>query len=508
MTAGKPASAERAPRASRSGVAAAVVLAFAAGFGGALQLPRLCAGPPTGLMHLVCAAAGGEKNAAAVPTPMAPAARPPAAPRSPDTGAGGAGASPDEDPWKYTTHPGMGTAGFNWTQLGMSRSNNFPNGDIKHLTAEDIRERGAMWLWHTTFARSIPATIKGLASQYSDEIQHWTLDDYRRRWGNNQVVTAFSDHPNFNRGAPDAKYGRTINQPDRKQMSFNGYLDLVAADHPGEHISVQQSPSRDFVDFGLPALPPMLEELVKYTLNARNFWAATPPKVSVMHYDWCVRLPPAVTCRPPSARMGLSDDMCALARATRRQDSVLLQISGTKRFTIVDPARLQTAYPCVAYLRQLKRVAPGVFESAVTTRELDNFPLVNITHPDLERHPLFRDAQVVLHGMNGGPQIRLASGPCVSPSSAPSPDAGVYRGARARGRAHTARVLVSPGRLVRATRSAQRCSQFLVPGAQPRYSPLPHATRERLHQLHGACTTRSAAPLSITDALIESEAYF
>ena len=50
--------------------------------------------------------------------------------------------------------------------------------------------------------------------------------------------------------------------------------------------AVQQSPSRDFAEFGLPNLPPLLEDLVKYTLNARNFWAATPPKVSVMHYDW------------------------------------------------------------------------------------------------------------------------------------------------------------------------------------------------------------------------------
>jgi len=36
-------------------------------------------------------------------------------------------------------------------------------------------------------------------------------------------------------------------------------------------------------------------------LQARNFWAAMPPKTSVLHYDW--------------------------------QDSLLMQISGTKRFT-------------------------------------------------------------------------------------------------------------------------------------------------------------------------------
>ena len=30
----------------------------------------------------------------------------------------------------------------------------------------------------------------------------------------------------------------------------------------------------------------------------------------------------------------------------------------------------------------------------LSARELDNFPLVNVTHPDLARHPLFADAHV------------------------------------------------------------------------------------------------------------------
>ena len=138
---------------------------------------------------------------------------------------------------------------------------------------------------------------------------------------------------------------------------------------------MQQSPSRDFAEFGLPELPPLLEELVKYTLNARNFWAAVPPKVSVLHYDW--------------------------------QDSVLLQISGTKKFTIIDPARMHTAYPCVAYLQQLRRVRAGVFEQSVTERELDNFPLVNVTDPDLERHPLFKEAQVFTAVLQPGDALLL-----------------------------------------------------------------------------------------------------
>lgn len=256
----------------------------------------------------------------------------------------------------------MATEGWNWTQLSMSRRSNFRDDDIKRITAEDVKREGAMWVWHTTFARSIPAVVKGLGDEYARDIQRWTRDEYRRRWGANKVVVAFSDSAKFNHGEDDPEYGRVVVHPDRVQKTFSEYLDLVEHRPAGddEHISVQQSPSRDFAEFGLPALPPQLEELTKYTLNARNFWATTPPKVSVLHYDW--------------------------------QDSVLLQISGSKRFTIIDPARLETAYPCVAYLQHLKRVAPGRFERRWAGREVDNFPLVNVTHPDLTRHPLFKDA--------------------------------------------------------------------------------------------------------------------
>ena len=100
--------------------------------------------------------------------------------------------------------------------------------------AQDVRERGAMWVWHTTFARSIPATVTGLAAQYADLIQHWSLDEYRKRWGDQRVVVAFSDHVNFNRGEGDPKYGRLVRHPDRQQRTFSEFLDLVEARNPGE----------------------------------------------------------------------------------------------------------------------------------------------------------------------------------------------------------------------------------------------------------------------------------
>lgn len=279
------------------------------------------------------------------------------------------------DPWAHTTHPNMATEGWNWTQLSMSRAGNFPPGGVKRYTAQDVRDRGAMWVWHTTFARSIPAVVAGLAAEISERFQDWKLADFRQEWARNDVVVAFSDHPNFNRGVSDPHYGRLVQHPDRVPMSFSDYVDLEENPSPNEYVAVQQSPSRTFAEFGLPDLPPLLGELVKYTLNARNFWAATPPKVSVLHYDW--------------------------------QDSVLVQLSGSKRFTIIDPARVNTAYPCVAYLSQLKRVRQGVFERHVTSRELDNFPLLNVSHPDLKRHPLAKDAHVFTVDVHPGDALLL-----------------------------------------------------------------------------------------------------
>jgi len=341
---------------------AAVVLAFCVGFG---AVAHVCGGAiaPGSLRARLCLAANVAPAGFAAPA-LASAAT---------STAMTAGVA--HDPWIATTHPKMGTEGWNWTQLAFTRASNFPAGGVKRYSAQEVKEKGQMWLWHTAYARSVPTIIEGLGKEYSDRISKWKIADYRREWGPNKVTVAFSDISNFNSGRSDPNYGRVINHPDRVMYTMNEFLDLVANPHPDEHIAVQQSPSQDFSEFGLPPLPPLLEELTKHTLNARNFWAAVPPKVSVLHYDW--------------------------------QDSVLMQISGTKRFTIIDPARMQTAYPCVAYLQQLKRVGPGKFERIVTGRELDNFPLLNVTHPDYARHPLAKDASVFQVTINEGDALLL-----------------------------------------------------------------------------------------------------
>ena len=334
--------------------AATAALAFALGWGGR-RFHDAAAALATTAADFTAAAAAADTTAG-------------------DAGAGGAGAAAGHDPWRYTTHPTMGRDGFNWTQLSMSRAGNFPRnsagrGGIREWSVADAEALGPMGVWHKSFARSIPARIDGLAKNWSDTLSRWSLSDFRAAWGHLPVVAAFSPDHMFQRGIGDARHGRRLLAPHRQRVGFGEFLDLVEADAaraaagggaPVEHVSVQQSPSGDLSEFGLPSLPPLIGEIAAHTMQARNFWAAAPPKVSVLHYDW--------------------------------QDSILLQLSGTKKFTIVDPARLPASYPCVQLMTQLVRRAPGVFDARETERELDNFPLVNVTHPDLARHPLFRDA--------------------------------------------------------------------------------------------------------------------
>ena len=58
-------------------------------------------------------------------------------------------------------------------------------------------------------------------------------------------------------------------------------------------------------------------------------------------------------------------------------------------------------------MMQLRRTAPGAFEQVLTDRELDNFPLVNVTHPDLRRHPLYRDSSVFTVEVKAGDALVL-----------------------------------------------------------------------------------------------------
>jgi hypothetical protein len=185
---------------------------------------------------------------------------------------GGDGAPTDL--WEQTTHPGMARDGFNWTQLSMSRSGNFPPSFVKVMDVSELQQPGGQFaVWHRTYARSIPAVIHGLARNFSARFENWHIDDYLRAWGEQPVVVAFSPDEKFQRGVAHPEHGRVVMSPDRQRLQFREFVRLQraqqAADRVTEHLAVQQSPSRDFSEFGLPALPPLLEDLVGPTLQAR-----------------------------------------------------------------------------------------------------------------------------------------------------------------------------------------------------------------------------------------------
>jgi hypothetical protein len=168
----------------------------------------------------------------------------------------------------------MGSDGFNWTQLSMSRAGNFPNGDIKRFDVEAVRERGAMWVWHTTFARSIPAVVSNIAQEYAAKFAGWTREDYRRAWGELDIVASFSPDELFQRGRLFSNAeGRRHQTIHRQRMRFGEFLDVLHASETTtpvvEHVSVSQSAMKDFSAFGLPDLPPLLGDLVQTTLDVR-----------------------------------------------------------------------------------------------------------------------------------------------------------------------------------------------------------------------------------------------
>ena len=164
-------------------------------------------------------------------------------------GWGGRGMRPDDatqsgapDAWEHTTHPGM-REGFNWTQLSMSRAGNFPPTFVRHLSVEEIEQRGAFSVWHRTYARSIPAVISGLARNWSTRMSAWTLDDYLREWGEQPVIVAFSRDEKFQRGVAHPTEGRVVLAPDRLQLPFKQFVSLQReqlsrAAGPVEHIAV------------------------------------------------------------------------------------------------------------------------------------------------------------------------------------------------------------------------------------------------------------------------------
>lgn len=224
--------------------------------------------------------------------------------------------------------------------------------------------------WDRAFSTSTPLLLRDLARPWSDDISSQSPADLKRRWGDREVTVAFSPDECYQRPSIHANSQRKVlRETPVHKMSFADFVDLLPQHGSLEHFAVTQSPSVALDEFdGLPDVPPVLERLFSGSCKQKNLWVCQPPKVSALHYD--------------------------------TDDSILLQLSGTKRFTLVAPQPLHglTVYPTVLPIEAFDRREAGDYESVgvLAGRNARNFPLVDPTDPDAsEDYPLFRGARTV-----------------------------------------------------------------------------------------------------------------
>merc|ERR1740117_32502 len=141
-------------------------------------------------------------------------------------------------------------------------------------------------------------------------------------------------------------------------MKLSDAIRLVANQRTDvEHVAIQQSPAprgagtSAWLKFGAHHVRPPMESMVKPTASRPNIWICGDGKVSVLHNDW--------------------------------RDNMLVLLAGRKRVWLVAPTDIGRVYPTYAIVGRRTRKRAGVFTGFVDKgREVDNYPLVNVTHPD------------------------------------------------------------------------------------------------------------------------------
>jgi hypothetical protein len=309
---------------------------------------------------------------------------------------------------------------------------------MRILTAAELAVSPSAW--DAALADSTPVLIKGLGKDWSEMVRDWSASgELRERWGQLRVRAGFS---------PDALYQRfervtsvdgedvlCVLRPPSQEMSFASFIDelhaaksspsssarsltadaaAAAADAEGgrlEHVAVQQSRTSDLGSlFGQDgsALPPLADSLVRRsTLQLAdadsdgdsdgdrdrdeamppgfhaNLWACSPPKLSQLHYDG--------------------------------YDSLLIQLQGSKRFTLIDPTPICGLAPCPATVpaASVVRRGPGKYEieplpSADERATYDNFPLVCAGEASrAPLAPLFEHAHLTTVDVHAGDALLL-----------------------------------------------------------------------------------------------------
>lgn len=295
--------------------------------------------------------------------------------------------------------------------------------------------------WDQALADSVPLLIDGLADYdgigWGHELRSWDFAELRRRWGEHEVQVAYSPDEQYQRvvrrqseadaHTDDAKgqHALCLHEPTTTQMSFATFVDeLQAAKRPVpsseatgmpvvegmrrerschgkgapassrvEHLAVTQSRTESLAALdGLCGmdLPPLATTLLATPAAERraNLWCCQPPKVSRLHYD--------------------------------ADDSLLLQLAGSKTFRLVDPAPLGglTAHPTRELPAvPLMRSTRGTYTLGASNGEIRrNFPLVGIDEMEaaeenkddaMARWPLWRHARTVSVEVPAGSALLL-----------------------------------------------------------------------------------------------------
>ncbi len=287
--------------------------------------------------------------------------------------------------------------------------------------------------WDAALADSAPLLIKGLSSEWADMVREWSsAGELQQRWSELWVRAGYSPDALYQRfervRSVDGEAVLCMLRPPSREMSFASFVDelratsargqaadatldaAAAADAHDriEHLAVQQSRTADLGSlFGQEgsALPPLADQLVRRSTAQppsasegtdgahsgsvmpegfhANLWACAPPKLSQLHYDG--------------------------------YDSLLLQLQGTKRFTLIDPTPICGLAPCPATTpaANLVRHGPGKYEieplpTADERATYDNFPLVRggeAAHAPLA--PLFEHARMMTVDVHAGDALLL-----------------------------------------------------------------------------------------------------
>ena len=312
------------------------------------------------------------------------------------------------------------------------------------ITAEALASDAGIASWHRAFAESVPLYVRGLCTEWSEPLSRLAPEDLSARWGEQEVAVCFSPDDHYQthtRASPpphddetaaasfDAADATAAQDPTAAHdpvvwrlretpsapMRFADFIDSLPRHGALEYFAVQQSPSSSLDEFaGLPSIPPLLERLMRSRASA-DVTSSAPGASADSKAEARLRPPPS----PPPPIPGLQSNLWVCRPPKRsqlhfdHQDSVLLQMQGTKRFTLVDPRPLDglVTHPSRLPVARMARRDAGRYEydwsEESVGRQYDNFPLANVTHPDLDVTPLMAFARTVTVEVHEGDALIL-----------------------------------------------------------------------------------------------------